>query len=108
MRVATEVPIAINFCGLELGNAFRADLTVEDGVIVELKAVERVLPLINFDVPRLMAGVRRLIAPQFAAPAEPIPDPLSLKPFPDSPASPVSRLHLLFSFKDHWERWAEA
>lgn len=89
MRVAAEVPIAINFCGLKLDNAFRADLIVDDSVIVELKAVERILPLheaqlytylklarrpigllINFNVPRLVSGVRRLIAPQFEAPTQ--------------------------------------
>src|SRR5689334_7531210 len=92
MEVRAEVPIGIDYCGLSIDSAFRADLIVDDAVILELKAVERLLPLhaaqlytylrlakrpigllINFNVPRLMTGVRRVIAPRFHAAGSPSP-----------------------------------
>ena len=71
------------FCkGMELDAKYRIDLLVEDLVVVELKAVDCVLPvhqaqvltymrllgcpaglLINFNVPKLIDGVKRLINP---------------------------------------------
>ena len=71
---------SIVFDGLEIETGYRADLVVEGRVLVELKAVERVLPLheaqiltylkvsrihvgflINFNVPRLQLGLRRYV-----------------------------------------------
>jgi GxxExxY protein len=70
----------IHFRGLELDEGYRLDLLVERKVLIELKAVERLLPvheaqvlsylklsgcrvglLINFHVPRLVAGLKRLM-----------------------------------------------
>lgn len=80
LKVQTEEPIPIRFDGLVLDVGFRTDLTVEDLVIVELKAIKRLLPiheaqllsylkssqrpvglLINFHVPALRDGIRRRI-----------------------------------------------
>jgi len=66
--------------GTALDAMYRIDLLVEDLVVVELKSVERLLPvhqaqvltylgltgcpaglLINFNVPKLIDGVKRLI-----------------------------------------------
>jgi GxxExxY protein len=43
LSVASQVPMTVNFRGVIVGN-FYADLFVEQKVIVELKAVSRVLP----------------------------------------------------------------
>jgi GxxExxY protein len=72
--------VPIVYKGIALNTAYRIDLFVEDVVIVELKSVERVMPvhdaqvltylrltgcplglLINFNVPKLIDGVKRLI-----------------------------------------------
>ena len=78
--VKAEVPIEIHYKGLHLPAAYRADVVVEDTVLVELKAIERLLPvhdaqvltylrhtglgvglLLNFNVPVLRDGIRRFI-----------------------------------------------
>lgn len=78
LRVAAEVPIAICHKGIAVDSSYRADLIVEDLVLLELKAVEKILPvhfmqtlsylkhanlpigyLINFNVPTLKSGIRR-------------------------------------------------
>ena len=41
-RVNRQVPISIHYKEMTFDDAFRADLVVEDKVIVELKSVERV------------------------------------------------------------------
>ena len=80
IRVDAEVPIAINYRGIEVEASYRADLIVERSVLLELKAVEKLLPihsmqtltylrlaqlpiglLINFNVPSLKDGVRRFM-----------------------------------------------
>ena len=71
---------ALALQGIELGCGYRLDLLVEGSVIVEVKAVELLLPvhsaqlltylknagkqvglLINFDVPVLKDGIRRMV-----------------------------------------------
>ena len=42
MNVQRQVPIAIEYAGIEFEEGFRADLIVEDKVIVELKSVEKI------------------------------------------------------------------
>ncbi|MHC4178084.1 MAG: GxxExxY protein [Planctomycetota bacterium] len=44
LRVARQVPIEIQYDGVKLEEGFRADLIVEDKVIVEVKCVERLNP----------------------------------------------------------------
>jgi len=75
-----ELPLHIGYKGISLESAYRVDLLVEDAVVVEVKAVERMLPvfdaqlltylrlggwkaglLINFNVPILVNGVRRKV-----------------------------------------------
>ena len=75
-----EVPIPLRYRGLEIESSYRADLVVDETVLLELKAVDRLLPihssqlltylrlldvrvglLINFNVTRLKFGVKRLI-----------------------------------------------
>jgi len=79
LRVESEVPINADYLGNELGLGFRADLIVEQAVLVELKSVERLEKvhgkqvltylkltnlnlglLINFGAPTLKEGFRRI------------------------------------------------
>jgi len=75
-----EVTLPLNYKGTNFEAAFRLDMLVADKVILELKAVETILPvheaqllsylrltgyklglLINFNVPVLRSGVRRVV-----------------------------------------------
>lgn len=79
LRVRREVPIAIDYDNLRFDVGFRADLLVNDLVIVELKSVENTAPvhkkqvltyvrlaklrlglLINFGTTRIKDGITRL------------------------------------------------
>jgi GxxExxY protein len=80
LRVVVQQPIPVIYKTIRLNTAYYVDLIVEDLVIVEVKAVGALAPvysaqvlthlrltkkpaglLINFNVPRLMDGVKRLI-----------------------------------------------
>ena len=80
LPVRGEVAIPIEFQGAVIQSAYRADIVVDAQVIVELKSVERLLPiheaqiltymklakvriglLLNFNVRRLQHGIRRYI-----------------------------------------------
>ena len=75
-----QVPLPIRYKGLELESGYRIDLIVEDWLIIEVKAVEKVLPvhkaqlltylklaqirtglLINFHVSSLRDGINRIV-----------------------------------------------
>ena len=45
LKVERQVPIGIEYCGIKFDEGFRADLIVEEKVILELKSVETVLPV---------------------------------------------------------------
>lgn len=72
--------IPVNYLGLEVEAAFRADLIVNDVLLLELKSVQEIAPihkaqiltylrlthlklglLINFNVPNLRAGIHRFV-----------------------------------------------
>ena len=80
LRVARQVPISITFDGITFDEGFRADLIVENLVLIELKSLERVAPvhkkvvltylrlsglrlglLVNFGAPVLKDGYERLV-----------------------------------------------
>jgi GxxExxY protein len=82
IRHSTHHPDRVQ--GHAASREYRVDLIVEDVVVVELKSVETTLPvhraqvlsymkltncpaglLINFNVPRLMDGVKRLVLPGY-------------------------------------------
>jgi GxxExxY protein len=82
LTVAVQYPIPLIYRGLQLDAGYRADMIVDDKVIVELKAVEALAPihkaqmltylklsgkptglLINFNVPILKDGVQRVFNP---------------------------------------------
>lgn len=79
LRVETQVTLPVKYDGVELDAGYRLDLLVESRVIVELKAVEKTIPLheaqllsylklsrrkvgllINFNVERLKDGIKRM------------------------------------------------
>jgi len=45
LKVRRQVPVAIVYDGIKFDEGFRADLIVEEKVIVELKSVEKVVPV---------------------------------------------------------------
>ena len=45
LNVARQVPVPVNYDGLQFDEGFRADLIVGDRVIIELKSVENILPV---------------------------------------------------------------
>lgn len=80
MRVARQVPIKIEVDGLIFPEAFRADLVVEDILLIELKSVENIMPvhakqvltylrlanlpiglLMNFGADQFKTGLKRLV-----------------------------------------------
>lgn len=77
---ALELPLPVVYKGLRLECAYRLDLLVADAVVVEVKAVERLIPvhtaqlltylrlaawkaglLLNFNVPLLRDGIVRRV-----------------------------------------------
>lgn len=78
----TQVSVLVSYRGLHLEAGFRADLILDDALLIELKAVESLLPvhkaqiitylkltrlplglLINFNVTLLKDGLHRFIHP---------------------------------------------
>ena len=83
IRFVTQHPVPLVYKGTILDPAYRVDLVIEQTVIVELKCIERLLSvhdaqvltylrltgcpvglLINFNVPKLKDGIRRLLNPR--------------------------------------------
>ena len=80
LSVASQVPVEMNYKGVNLGEGFRLDLLVEDSIIIELKSVEELKPvhykqlltylklmdkriglLINFNVYDFREGIKRVV-----------------------------------------------
>jgi GxxExxY protein len=80
IKFERQVPLPLNYKGVDLDCGYRLDLLVEDKVIVELKSIEALEPIhdaqlltylrlrnawlgliINFNVMMLKDGVRRLV-----------------------------------------------
>jgi GxxExxY protein len=80
LKYKPQVAVPVTYDEIKLDAGFRLDLLVEDQVIIELKAVEQVLPvheaqlltylkltqlrlglLINFNVPLIKQGIKRII-----------------------------------------------
>jgi GxxExxY protein len=79
-HVATQLPLPITYKGVKIKLGYRADLLVDNAVLVELKAVRKLVPLheaqllsylklsghrvgllINFHVVHLKDGIKRLV-----------------------------------------------
>jgi GxxExxY protein len=80
LHVLVEQPVPVYYDGLELGEGYRLDLLVEDEIVLEIKAIEKLLPvhtaqllsylkltdkrlglLLNFNAPRLVQGLKRVV-----------------------------------------------
>ena len=80
LNFTREVQLPLSYKGLKLDCSYRIDLLVEDEFVVELKSVEQILPvhsaqlltylkashkqvglLVNFNVPVLKDGIRRIV-----------------------------------------------
>jgi len=80
MRIERQKPVALEYKGSLLGDGFRIDLLVDDELIVEVKAVDGLLPiheaqlltylrltatrlglLMNFNEKTLKEGVKRVV-----------------------------------------------
>jgi GxxExxY protein len=80
LRYATEVTIPVKYKGLVLDHGYRADVIVEDELLLEIKSVEALLPihsaqtltylkmaglkralLLNFNECRLVDGLRSIV-----------------------------------------------
>ena len=83
LQFVTERTVPLVYKELTLNSAYRVDLIVEECVVVEVKSIEQLLPihqaqaltylaltkcpvglLINFNVVKLVDGVKRLINPR--------------------------------------------
>jgi GxxExxY protein len=81
LQVRQQVPLPVIYEGVEVGVGYRIDLLVEEAVVVEIKAVEGILPvfkaqllsylklsgkhvglLINFHVTHLRDGIVRMVS----------------------------------------------
>ncbi len=45
MRIQTELPVPVVYDGIEIDCGYRMDILVEDEVVIELKCVEKILPI---------------------------------------------------------------
>jgi GxxExxY protein len=80
MKVVVEELVPVRYKEVVLEGNYRLDVLVNDEIVIELKSVEQMLPvhgaqllsylrlthkplglLINFNVPRLVEGVRRIV-----------------------------------------------
>lgn len=80
LKVEKQVSLPVVYDGLSLEEGLRLDMLVEDNLVLELKAVEEILPvhlaqlmtylklsgrrlglLINFNVARIKDGIKRLV-----------------------------------------------
>lgn len=89
LSFARQVPLPVVYKEIKLDCGYRVDVAVEDLVVLELKAVERILPiheaqlltylklyrcpvglLINFNVPVIKHGIKRIVfnLPEASAP----------------------------------------
>lgn len=80
IEVRSQIAVPVMYKGLEIDCAYQLDLLVEESVTVELKAVEKLLPiheaqlltymklagirtglLLNFNVPLMRDGIKRMV-----------------------------------------------
>ena len=80
LKIERQVPVTIEYKGIKFDEGFRADIVVEEKVILELKSVDRVIPahkkqvqtylrltgcklgyLLNFGAALMKAGITRCV-----------------------------------------------
>jgi len=86
LQFETQRVVRVLYKGMRFGATYRVDLIVEGAIVVEMKSVAALLPvhsaqvltymkltncpfglLINFNVPKLTDGVKRLVLPGYEA-----------------------------------------
>lgn len=99
MTIRRQVSIPIRYEELSIENGYRVDLLVDDRVVVELKAIETLLPvhraqllsylrlggfrlgyLLNFNVAHMRDGIARIVNGIEASEQSPAPSALPLRP----------------------------
>ena len=80
LEVETQVPVPIRYKGIQLDTGFRIDLLVQDKIIVEMKAMDKIqpihtaqvliflkmtnlkmAPILKFNVELMPSGIKRII-----------------------------------------------
>ena len=80
LKVEPQVPVPIRYKGLQLDAGYRIDILVQDRIIVELKAIDKIQPIhtaqvltylkmtnlkmaliLNFNVELMRSGIKRII-----------------------------------------------
>jgi len=80
LKVERQVALPVRYGGLEINGGFRVDILVESLVVIEVKAVEKLLPvhksqlltylrlsgcklgyLLNFNIPHMRDGIKRVV-----------------------------------------------
>ena len=80
LKVETQVPVPIRYKGIQLDAGYRIDLLVQDKIIVEMKAIDKIQPIhtaqvltylkmtnlkmaliLNFNVGLMRSGIKRII-----------------------------------------------
>ena len=96
-EVSRQQPVGIDFDGMHFEGAFKIDLMVDRRLIIEIKSIERLLPvhakqlltylrltnqpvglLINFGGAKLREGIRRLVNNHVSASSAPLREPINL------------------------------
>jgi GxxExxY protein len=99
LTIRRQVPIPIRYEELSIENGYRVDLLVDDRVVVELKAIETILPvhraqllsylrlggfklgyLLNFNVAHMRDGIARIVNGIEASEQSPASSALPLRP----------------------------
>ena len=89
LSVKQQVPMPVYYDDIKLDIGYRIDLLVNDAIVVELKSVERLLPLhsaqllsylrlghyhlgllLNFNIVHMREGIKRVINGYYAPPAQ--------------------------------------
>ena len=79
-KAERQVALPVRYDGLEINGGFRVDILVESLVVIEVKAVEKLLPvhksqlltylrlsgcklghLLNFNIPHMRDGIKRVV-----------------------------------------------
>lgn len=80
LQFVSQFPVSLNYRGKEIGVGYRLDMLVEDRIIIEVKASEKLIPLyeaqlltylklmdkrlgflVNFNTPLIKDGIKRMV-----------------------------------------------
>ena len=80
LKAKRQIALPVDYDGLEIDTGFRVDVLIEGSVVIEVKAVEKLMPvhksqlltylrlsgcklgyLLNFNVPHMRDGINRIV-----------------------------------------------